>query len=169
MTRRIANWLLNTSLRGCLFYIILLIIVLFFLFYLRAYEKQADQPPEMSIRLADDGTPAATLAAGESPLPTVTPVVLSTPIPSLCQPGIQVGKTINVVYPQVRMRYSPGYVSKNDVVDTKHYLQMGDQVTVMSGPEINDELCWWYIQHQQWEGWTADHSHQGRLLLSAGP
>ena len=136
--------------------------------YLLSYDKQPDQAAGATILLAD-GTPAATLAPGESPLPTVTPFALSTPASPLCQTGIEIGKTINVVYPQVRMRHSPGYVDKNDAVDSKHYLQTGDQVTVMNGPEIKDDLCWWYIQHQQWQGWTADHSHQGRLLLSAGP
>jgi hypothetical protein len=164
---RIKN-LFKLSVRSCLVEAIILIILFFMVVYLLSYDKQPDQAAGMTILLAD-GTPGATLALGESPLPTVTPFALSTPTPSLCQPGIEIGKTINVVYPKVRMRHSPGYVNKNDVVDTKHYLQTGDQVTVVNGPEINDELCWWYIQHQQWQGWTADHSQQGRLLLSAGP
>jgi hypothetical protein len=154
---RFTDWV-ESNLRSCLFYVIILIVVLCMGVYILSYDKQPDQPNDVVILLADD-TPEATLSPTESPLP----------IPSLCQPGIAIGKTINVVYPRVRMRYSPGYVDKNDLVDTTHYLQTGDQVAVLNGPEINDNLCWWYIQHQQWKGWTADHSHQGRLLLAAGP
>ncbi len=164
---RIKN-LFRLSTRGCLINVVIVIALFFLAVYLLSYDKQPDQAADMVILLAD-GTPAATLAPGESPLPTVTPFALSTPASPLCQPGIEIGKTINVVYPKVRMRYSSGYVSKNDVTDTKHYLQTGDRVTVVNGPEINDELCWWYVQHQNWQGWTADHSHTGRLLLSAGP
>jgi hypothetical protein len=164
---RITDWA-KSNLRSCLFYIIILIVVFFMGIYILSYDRQSDQPDNMTILLAE-GTPGATLASGESPLPTVTTAVLSTPVPSLCQPGIEIGETINVVYPHVRMRYSPGYVNKNDLVDTKHYLQTGDQVTVLNGPEINDNLCWWFVEHQQWQGWTADHSQQGRLLLAANP
>lgn len=158
---RITDWV-NSHLKSRLIYGIIFFVVFFFMvIYLLSYNKQPEQPEDMTI-LQAKGTPGAAPALSESPLPTATPV-------SLCQPGIEIGKTINVVYPRVRMRYSPGYVNKNDFVDTKHYLQTGDQVAVLNGPEINDNLCWWFIQHQQWQGWTADHSQQGRLLLAASP
>jgi hypothetical protein len=100
---------------------------------------------------------------------------MSTPVPRpgtpsfACQPGIAAGKTANVVYSAVRMRHSAGYVDKNDATDTKRYLKSGDQVVVRGGPEIRDGLCWWLVEHKGIQGWTADHSREGRLLLSAGP
>jgi len=34
--------------------------------------------------------------------------------------------------------------------------------------EAKDGLCWWKIEHDGFEGWTADHSREGRILLHAG-
>jgi hypothetical protein len=110
---------------------------------------------------------------GASPLPGVTPPTLGTqpgPVtPIGCQPGIAVGATANVIYPQVRMRWSAGYVGKNDATDSKKYMTTGDQVRVIGGPEMRDGLCWWLIEFGGEQGWTADHSREGRQLLSAGP
>jgi hypothetical protein len=109
-----------------------------------------------------------------TPLPPVgaSPPVLGTqPIPDPpigCQPGIAVGTTANVIYPQVRMRWSPGYVGKNDATDSKKYMMTGDKVRVIGGPEMKDGLCWWLIEFKGEQGWTADHSREGRQLLSAG-
>ncbi len=85
-----------------------------------------------------------------------------------CQPQIAVGKPAQVIYPSVHMRRSPGYVDKNDAQDAIHYLEMNDRINVKGGPEIRDGLCWWRVEHQGYEGWTADHSRDGRQLLTAG-
>jgi hypothetical protein len=86
-----------------------------------------------------------------------------------CQPGLEVANTARVVFDGVRMRQSPGYVSKNDVDDTVHFLQAGDIVNVIGGPQQQDRLCWWHVEHQGSMGWTADHSSDGTLLLAASP
>ena len=110
--------------------------------------------------------PTATLAPGQ-PTPTTAPASAATVFE--CQPGIAVGKTVNVVYDQVRMRRSAGYVNKNDATDSIHYMRTGDKVQIKGGPERKDGLCWWLIEHAGHEGWTADHSREGKLLLSASP
>ncbi len=123
------------------------------------------------------------LAPGQSEAPPSTIVTyapgIPTPTTSLpvsgassgsipCQPGIEVGKTAVVVYDAVRMRQSPGYVGKNDAVDTVRYLEKGDTVNVNGGPEQKDGLCWWLVVQAGVQGWSADHSSDGTLLLSAG-
>jgi hypothetical protein len=106
--------------------------------------------------------------------PTLLPAT-ATPIPPPgtpsfdCEAGIEVGKTVHVIYHAVRMRKSPGYVDKDDNKDSLHYMETGDKVVIKAGPRITDGLCWWFIEHQGFQGWTADHSHEGRLLLSANP
>jgi hypothetical protein len=60
-------------------------------------------------------------------------------------------------------------VGKNDATDSKKYMTTGDRVSVMGGPEMKDGLCWWHVEHKGVQGWTADHSREGRQLLSAGP
>ena len=105
-----------------------------------------------------------------SPVPRTATAVPGPGTPSFaCQPGIAVGKTINVVYNSVRMRHSPGYVTKDDAKDSKHYMETGDKVVIKGGPQIKDGLCWWLVEHDGHQGWTADHSREGRLLLSTGP
>ena len=63
---------------------------------------------------------------------------------------------------------SLGYIAKDDE-DTAHYVEMGDKVVVEDGPEIVDELCWWFVEHEGFRGWIADQNRGGRPLLSAGP
>jgi hypothetical protein len=97
----------------------------------------------------------------------------STPVPAsgyfACEPGIAIGTSARTVYDNVRMRQSPGYAGKNDAADTIHYLKAGDIVRVLDGPVITDGLCWWFGEHTGIRGWSADHSRQGRRLLSPAP
>ena len=139
-----------------------IILILFIAFLLLALSP--DQPSSLP-------TPASpTSAPAETPSPTPTPEPLEgTPAASYpCQEGIEVGKSVNVVFTGVRVRKSAGYVIKNDTQDTIHFLKAGDKAEVKGGPTKEDGLCWWKLEHEGVEGWTADHSHEGRLLLKAG-
>jgi hypothetical protein len=156
----------NQSAPGCLV-LLLLLVLLFFVLWPEQRTPSSTTAGSFGAPLS---TPTATFLPGTpSPVPpTDTPI----PPPGVatynCQPGIGIGKLVDVVYEAVRMRHSPGYVEKDDNVDTKHYMQIGDKVVVKNGPQIRDGLCWWFIEHEGLQGWTADHSQEGRLLLSAG-
>jgi hypothetical protein len=144
---------------GCAVGIIILILLIVFLL-LALSPDQSSSPP----------TPTSTASTPtQTPGPSPTPEPLErTPAASYpCQEEIEVGKTVNVVYTGVRVRKSAGYVTKNDAQDTIHYLKTGDKVKVNEGPTKKDGLCWWKIEHEGFEGWTADHSRTGRLLLKA--
>lgn len=157
----------SSSNQSCAAELIIIILLCFLAFRLLASEEQSPVGGPISPLSA----PTATFLPGTpSPVPsTATPIPLPGTPSFQCQLGIQVGKTANVVYHAVRVRYSPGYAAKDDAQDTKRYIKTGDQVTVIGGPEIRDGLCWWLVKHQEWQGWSADHSRQGRLLLSGGP
>jgi len=147
--------------------LIIIILVIIFLLMFRS-PAQPSSPPTAT-------SPASTPT--QTPSPTVTPEPLegtattSTPTSASsshgCQEGIEVGKSVNVAYTGVRVRKSAGYVTKNDAQDTIHYLKAGNRAEVKAGPTEEDGLCWWKIEHDGFEGWTADHSSEGLLLLQA--
>jgi len=145
-------------------FIILILLVAFVGLILSPDERET----AATASLATSGTlqPLSTAAA------PVAFSVVSTPVPAPgtpsfnCEPGIQVGGTVNVAQRAVRMRRLPGYVNKNDATDSLHYMEAGDALVVRGGPQIVDGLCWWLVEHQGFQGWAADHSQEGRLLLS---
>jgi hypothetical protein len=124
--------------------------------------ESANQPQAQGA-LDPQGTPlpTATFPPGVTPPPATVG-----PIPSSCQPGIELGKMVRVVHRAVRMRHSPGYVLKDDYTDSKRYMERGDMVIIRGGPQMMDGLCWWLIEYEGVQGWTADHNQEGRLLLS---
>ena len=137
-------------------FIVFLLVILFFVIVLTSSKEET--------RITSQSSPTA------SPVRSTATAVPGPGTPSFdCQPGIAAGKTINVVHDSVRMRHSPGYVEKDDTKDSKHYMKTGDKVVIKDGPQIKDGLCWWLVEHNGYQGWTADHSREGRLLLSTGP
>ncbi len=98
------------------------------------------------------------ILASQEQSPSTGPTPTDRPIPPLgdasfdCQPEIEVGKTINVVYHAVRVRHSPGYAEKDDAQDTQRHVKTSDQVVVIDGPMIKDGLCWWVVTCEDWQG-----------------
>jgi hypothetical protein len=140
---------------GCAVGVIILILFIAFLLLALSPDQPSSPPAPTSSPTPTpeplEGTPASTTTASGS-----------------CQKGIAVDKSVDVVYTGVRVRQSAGYVNKNDAQDTIHYLKTGDKAKVKAGPKKKDGLCWWKLEHDGVEGWTADHSRTGRLLLKAG-
>jgi hypothetical protein len=129
--------------------------------------------PEPSSQSAQPGTnvmsPAGAVPTYAPGIPTPTNRPLGSGASSVsfsCEPGIQVGRTARVMYQAVRLRETPGYIGKNDSEDTVLFLKRDDIVSVISGPEQRDGLCWWRVQFGGFVGWAADHSNDGLLLLS---
>jgi hypothetical protein len=83
-----------------------------------------------------------------------------------CASDIAIGKQLDVLQPNVRMRQSPGYINKNDDTDTIVILQPGNVLLTLDGPVIKDGLCWWKVQYADLQGWVADHSPTGVQLLA---
>ena len=151
--------------KGCAVEFIVLILIIGFLALVLSRDKGQTNPGG-----PPPPAPTANSGSGTSPLPPSSGTSIPPPgTPSFnCWPGIEVGKTVNIMHRAVRMRHSPGYVEKDDRTDTKHYMETGDRVVIKSGPQMKDGLCWWLVEHDGLQGWTADHSREGRLLLSAG-
>ncbi len=106
---------------------------------------------------------------GESPVSAQAEQLEPVEPPIACHQALVVGGKARVMEPAVRVRRSAGYVAKDDAADTLHYLQKGDVVLIQGGAEMKDGLCWWQVKHQGKQGWTADHSRSGTLLLEAAP
>jgi Bacterial SH3 domain len=64
---------------------------------------------------------------------------------------------------RVNIRRSAGYKSKSksDVLST---VPSGDVVFVIGGPERSDDLTWWRVRWDGYEGWMAEYNSNGQLL-----
>lgn len=69
---------------------------------------------------------------------------------------------------EVNLRRSPGYITKTDS-DVIVKIPQGSKVQIISGPEYADDLAWWYISWNGYEGWVADHTGSGRTILIFDP
>ena len=108
-------------------------------------------------------TPTPTLP----PTPTVAPMT-PTPPPD----GIYVGGQAQVVSAVgVRLRKTPGYRNKG-TEDILTVVPPRSIVNVIGGPEEVDDLQWWQVQWQGFQGWMAEATPNGVQLLapvSEGP
>ncbi len=109
----------------------------------------------------------AFLAFSSSSSSTSTPP-LSTDVSLECVADIEIGEKVTVNANAARVRQLPGYLGKTNA-DTLHFMVTGEQAVVKDGPRTQDGLCWWFVEHKEWQGWIADHSSKGTILLSAVP
>lgn len=65
----------------------------------------------------------------------------------------------------VNIRRSPGYASKDDKKDVIVAVPRRETVTIISGPETADNLNWWYIRWNSYEGWMAETMRTGKTIL----
>jgi hypothetical protein len=70
----------------------------------------------------------------------------------------------NVSGGRVNLRQTPGFQSK-PAEDVIAVLQAGEIMTVLAGPEQADGLRWWRVRFNEAEGWMAERSNSGKLLL----
>jgi hypothetical protein len=74
----------------------------------------------------------------------------------------------NVSGGRVNLRQTPGFQSKS-AEDVIAVLQAGDGVTVLAGPEQADGLRWWRVRFNEAQGWMAERSNSGKVLLGPAP
>lgn len=65
----------------------------------------------------------------------------------------------------VNLRRTPGFQNK-PAGDSLRTVAGGAQGTVVAGPLDADGLRWWQVRFGGDEGWMAERSSQGRLLLA---
>jgi len=80
------------------------------------------------------------------------------------QPSQQYARISSVVV-EVNLRRSPGYVNKDDSTDVIIKIPSGGLVEVIKGPQSMDDLQWWYVSWNGYEGWIADHTGKGRIIM----
>jgi hypothetical protein len=68
----------------------------------------------------------------------------------------------------VNLRQTPGFQSK-PAEDVIAVLRAGELATVLEGPEQADGLRWWRVRSNQVEGWMAERSNSGKVLLGPAP
>lgn len=76
------------------------------------------------------------------------------------------GDQVAVAYAgSVNLRRTPGYQNK-PAGDTLRTVAEGATGTITGGPVDLDGLRWWQVRFSTDEGWMAERSSQGRLLLT---
>jgi len=113
--------------------------------------------------------------------PTDTPTLINTikpptntPKPTTSNP--QTTPTIANLFAQisselieVNLRKSPGYVSKNDAIDVVVKIPGGALLEILDGPSSADNLEWWRVSWNGYEGWIAEKTGSGRMILFFEP
>lgn len=76
------------------------------------------------------------------------------------------GDRVAIAYAgSVNLRRTPGFQNKPDD-DTLRTLGQGTTGTITGGPVDVDGLRWWQVRFESGEGWMAEHTSQGRVLLA---
>jgi len=70
---------------------------------------------------------------------------------------------------EVNLRKSPGYVSKDDAVDVVTKIPAGAYLEILEGPRPADNLQWWRVSWNGYEGWIAEKTGSGRIILEFEP
>lgn len=106
-------------------------------------------------------TPAAEPATAAQP-------IVATPDPaqrSEDRPFLPGDPARNVSGGSVNLRWTPGYLSK-PAGDVIAIVAADAMVTVLGGPQLADGLQWWNVRSGSSEGWMAERSSQGLVLLA---
>lgn len=102
--------------------------------------------------------------------PSWTPVAPAGEIVQASSPDGQSfasGDSVSIAYSGgVNLRRTPGYQNK-PAGDTLRTVNGGATGTITGGPVELDGLRWWQVRFDADEGWMAERSSQGRLLLES--
>lgn len=66
---------------------------------------------------------------------------------------------------EVNLRYSPGYLNKNDNTDIIAKIPKGAVIEIVDGWVGKDGLTWWKVSWNGHEGWIADHTSDGSTVI----
>ncbi len=158
---------------GVIIFLVVVVLTLFALFSGGLAPSEGQEITTNTLTQSNDNNnDPATLAgtATKNPTKTATPVLLvpsETPnIPpasnsqadSLAQISCADVKNVN-------LRKSPGYVNKNDEKDVVREIPCGEYVKLFGENEVKDDLNWWSVDWNGYEGWIADHTGSGKVIL----
>lgn len=123
-------------------------------------------PTDTPIPVAQPLDPTPTLRSTQD---EADAAISTTPIADLPAPDgpqtFQIGDlALNVNEGPVNLRRSPGFVDK-PVSDRIGLVPPGDQVEIIGGPKLADDLIWWDIRWNNVEGWMAEIRASGIRIL----
>lgn len=76
--------------------------------------------------------------------------------------------TISHEIHMVSLRRTPGFLNKSDN-DVIVEIPEGERVIIISGPSKADGLNWWYVAWNGYEGWMAERTASGKVILLFNP
>jgi len=100
-----------------------------------------------------------------APLETQAGIVEERPVDQGFAAGARV---VNASAGSVNLRRTPGFQNKPDD-DVLLGVPSGSQGTLIDGPQSADGLKWWRVRFGDHEGWMAQQSSRGLLLLDLAP
>lgn len=66
---------------------------------------------------------------------------------------------------KVNLRNTPGYVSKDDSKDVVFEIPCGEFLDLLKRTKYVDNLTWWKVEWNNYEGWVSDHTGSDKLIL----
>ena len=159
---------MGVSAGGMLFALTLFVVAMVFLPALGAQLDSATQPGPSWTPPPPTSIPSSTSSPTPTPPPTATtanssPTAQTTP--TSAPSSFQVGDVVrNVNKGVVNLRQTPGYLNKPSS-DRIGLVSSGEQLLVIGGPEQKDKLIWWQVQWKDKNGWMAERTASGVLIL----
>lgn len=122
-----------------------------------------------AVALVATGGQLPDLSPGPSWTPPASPSLVPdqppAPAPGLFARG---NRVTNVSNSAVNLRLTPGYQGK-PAADVIAVVPAGASGAIVDGPELADGLTWWRVQFGEQEGWMAEQTSSGILLLDLSP
>jgi hypothetical protein len=125
-----------------------------------------------TVALSNDNNNPETLVATatKNPTRTATPIVLvpsKTPyiFPTSSSPADSLAQISCADVKKVNLRKSPGYINKNNKKDVVREVPCGEYVKLLGENQVKDDLNWWRVGWNGNEGWIADHTGSGKVIL----
>jgi hypothetical protein len=83
--------------------------------------------------------------------------------------SFQIGEVVRILTDS-RLRRTPGHQGKTNATDVVTVGRAGNSYEILDGPELVDNLNWWYVRYtsrdgQTAEGWAAETSASGLQIL----
>jgi hypothetical protein len=124
----------------------------------------------------EDAVPAFETATQEPNRPTATEslvMLTNTPFPTLTAAptvteNLRQAQISGLVY-YAALRRSPGYRNKNDDHDILVEIPAGENVIILDGPQVADDLSWWLVSWRGHQGWVAEKTGSGKIILIFDP
>jgi WD40 repeat protein len=112
-----------------------------------------------SVPAANTSQPS--LSNNSTLVPSETPSV----VPTSKSQAISLAQISCADVEEVNLRKSAGYINKDDKKDVVREIPCGENVELLGENEYVDDFTWWKVNWNGYDGWIADHTEKGKIIL----